>query len=377
MQAFNGDNVAGIDLITMAMPLIRRNLDLQRVIISSRALARAPFHSEPSKHKGNASLNNCLGPSPLPNAFSNSKGTNSLEGVKIELLDSHLFWAPSVFADVSRVSSDCSSVAGNRAEIQLKEAQEHPDIDKLEDMRFRGDLLYKLDIDSREPEECNFDSRGRKPKGQSTRHQMKTKYVQDNEKFAESNFHLRKNKNKHMACKQEPGNENYDNVDKESKSVPADFWLREEEALERKKKLMSFKEMTDAYMHPFCLDIFISKSSVCACIVHRVTCNVVAVAQSISKDMKSNLISKKDLTACAAVGGILAQRALADDIYTAVYTPRKGDKLEGKLMVVLQSIIDHGVDIKVRLKQRRPKNCGYMGAGVMADNEENGLKVLQ
>lgn len=361
----------------MAMPLIRRNLDLKRVIISYRALARAPFHSEPSKHKGNASPNNYLGASRLPNTVSISKGTNNLKGMKIELLDSDLFWAPSVFADVSRVSSDCSGVSGNHAEIQLKEAPGHHDIDKLEDMRFRGDLLYKLDIDSRESEEYDFDFHRRKPKNQGTGHQMKTRSVQDNEKFAKSNVNLRKNKSKHMTCKHEPANENYDNVDKESKSVPADFWLREEEALERKNKLLSFKEMTDAYMHPFCLDIFVSKSSVCACIVHRVTCNVVAVAQSISKDMKSDLISRKDLTACAAVGGILAQRAIADDIYTAVYTPRKGDKLEGKVMVVLQSIIDHGVDIKVRLKQRRPTNCGYMGAGVMANNEENGLKFLQ
>lgn len=367
------------------MPLVRRNLDLKRLIISYRAVGGAPFHSEPSKHKGNASPIDYVGASQLPNTLSISKGTNSLEGVKIQLLDSDLFWAPSVFADVSRVSSDYSVVAGNRAEIQLQHCQEHHDIDKLEDMRFHGDLLYKLDINSHESEEYNFDFHRRKPKSQETGHQMKTKYlqhqmktksVQDNENFAKSNVNLKKNKSKHMTCKHEPTMENYDNVDKEAKSVPANFWLREEEALERKKHLFSFKEMTDAYMHPFCLDIFISKSSVCACIVHRVTCNVVAVAQSISKDMKSDLISKKDLTACAAVGGILAQRAIADDIYTAVYTPRKGDKLEGKLMVVLQSIIDHGVDIKVRLKQRRPKNCGYMGAGVMAENEEKGLKFL-
>jgi hypothetical protein len=119
----------------MAMPLIRRNLDLKRVIISYRALARAPFHSEPSKHKGNASPNNYLGASRLPNTVSISKGTNNLKGMKIELLDSELFWAPSVFADVSRVSSDCSGVSGNHAEIQLKEAPGHHDIDKLEDMR--------------------------------------------------------------------------------------------------------------------------------------------------------------------------------------------------------------------------------------------------
>ncbi|KAI8004592.1 hypothetical protein LOK49_LG08G02966 [Camellia lanceoleosa] len=88
----------------------------------------------------------------------------------------------------------------------------------------------------------------------------------------------------------------------------------------------------------------------------RATSKVVAVAHSISKDMKFDLASTRNATACAAVGEVLAQRALADDIHNAVYTPRKGEKLEGKLQIVLQAIIDNGVNVKVKIKQKKRKH---------------------
>ncbi|KAK2647014.1 hypothetical protein Ddye_022209 [Dipteronia dyeriana] len=56
-----------------------------------------------------------------------------------------------------------------------------------------------------------------------------------------------------------------------------------------------------------------------------------------------------------AFGSILAQRALGDDIHDVIYTPRKGEKLEGKLQIMLQDIIDNGVNVKVKLKQRKAK----------------------
>jgi ribosomal protein L18 len=83
-----------------------------------------------------------------------------------------------------------------------------------------------------------------------------------------------------------------------------------------------------------------------------VTSRVVAVAHSISKDMKFVLGSRK----CkgTAVGALLAKRALEDDIHNALYTHRKGDRSEGKIEVVLRAIIENGVDVKVKLKQRKP-----------------------
>ena len=88
------------------------------------------------------------------------------------------------------------------------------------------------------------------------------------------------------------------------------------------------------------------------------TSKVVAVAHSISKDMKFDLASTRNVTACGVVGAVLAQRASADDIHDVVYTPRKGDRLEGKLQIVLQSIIDNGINVKVKLKQKRPIRGG-------------------
>ncbi|KAF7806858.1 putative ribosomal protein L18 [Senna tora] len=134
----------------------------------------------------------------------------------------------------------------------------------------------------------------------------------------------------------------------------------------KKQRTLTFNQLTGPFHEPFCLDIYISKASVRACIVHRVTSKVVAVAHSISKDMKFDFTSTRNKNTCAAVGAILAQRALADDIHDVIYTPRKGERLEGKLQIVLQSIIDNGINVKVKIKQRMPKkvvqspkNYGY------------------
>ncbi|XP_043698162.1 uncharacterized protein LOC122648911 [Telopea speciosissima] len=120
----------------------------------------------------------------------------------------------------------------------------------------------------------------------------------------------------------------------------------------KKLRTPTFNQLTGPYHEPFCLDIYISKGSIRACIVHRATSKVVVVAHSISKDMKFDLTSTKNATACAAVGQILVQRALADDIHDVIYTPRKGEKLEGKLHLVLQSVIDNGINVKVKIKQK-------------------------
>jgi hypothetical protein len=85
----------------------------------------------------------------------------------------------------------------------------------------------------------------------------------------------------------------------------------------------------------------------------------VSVAHSISKDMKFDLGSRKGIKACVAVGALLAKRAIEDDIHNAIYTPRKGDKIEGKIEVVLRGIIENGVDVKVKLKQRKPTKVSH------------------
>ncbi|KAL4642428.1 hypothetical protein ACB092_02G017400 [Castanea dentata] len=216
------------------------------------------------------------------------------------------------------------------------------DFDDIDNMRIRGNLFYKLDRDSKEFEEYNLDFHRRKS----------------------SNRENDRKESKKAEKKDIPSGNVAPRVEKLPKVVsnkivksPLDEM---DNACVGKKKLRTptYNQLTGPYHEPFCLDICISKASVRACVVHRVTSKVVAVAHSISKDMKFDLASTRNVTACGAVGAVLAQRALADDIHDVVYTPRKGDRLEGKLQVVLQSIIDNGVNVKVKLKQKRPIRGG-------------------
>ena len=114
-------------------------------------------------------------------------------------------------------------------------------------------------------------------------------------------------------------------------------------------KHVSFKQRTVAYMELFTLDVFIAKGFVSASITHRVTCKQVAVAGTNFKDIKAVLKSRSDIPACLSVGQILSDRAREADVYNASYTPRDRDKFVGKIIVVVQSLIDNGIDIKVYL----------------------------
>ncbi|XVF38231.1 hypothetical protein REPUB_Repub20aG0082300 [Reevesia pubescens] len=78
-----------------------------------------------------------------------------------------------------------------------------------------------------------------------------------------------------------------------------------------------------------------------------------------SKRIKKSNIKQLEVVENRNVSNILDkfERALNDDLHDVIYTPRKGDRLEGKLQIVLQSIIDNGVNVKVKLNQRRPKKA--------------------
>nr|XP_010908083.1 uncharacterized protein LOC105034569 isoform X2 [Elaeis guineensis] len=229
-------------------------------------------------------------------------------------------------------SSDCSPVVVE---------EDTPDFDEIEDLRLRKKLFYKLDKGSKEFEENNFSFHRRKS---SKKKKTREKLTQaDRKKECKKS---EKKMDDTRVSKQKAKNSN-----KESERARIEAPVMEG----KKVRTPTFNQLTDPYHLPFCLDIYISKGSVRACVVHRVTSKVVAVAHSISKDMKFDLTSKKDAKACAAVGQVLAKRAIEDDIYNVVYTPRKGENIEGKIQIVLQSIIDHGVDVKVKLKQKRPK----------------------
>lgn len=220
--------------------------------------------------------------------------------------------------------------------------EDTPDFDDIEDLRLRKKLFYKLDKGSKEFEENNFSFHRRK----SSKKKKKTR-----EKLTQADRKKECKKSEKKTNDTKVSRQKAKTLNQESERARIEAPVMEG----KKVRTPTFNQLTDPYHLPFCLDIYISKGSVRACVVHRITSKVVSVAHSISKDIKFDLTSKKDATACAAVGEILAKRAIEDDIYNVVYTPRKGEKIEGKIEIVLQSIIDHGVDVKVKLKQKRPQ----------------------
>lgn len=255
------------------------------------------------------------------------------------------------------------------------------DFDELDNMRIRGDLFYKLDKDSKEYEEYSFDFHRRKKSSKTKddkRETQKKEALKKNglkegnkAKYPSEDFTYNGEKIKNFGL-----NEGYSdgNIKCKTEKNPSEEFTYDGKKLknfmidesygngnignsfvEKKARTLTFNQLTAPYHEPFCLDIFISNASVRACVIHRVTSKVVAVAHSISKDIKFDLGSTRNVNTCAAVGGILAQRALADDIHDVVYTPRKGDKLEGKLQIVLQAVINNGVNVNVKLKQRKTK----------------------
>ncbi|ESQ47615.1 hypothetical protein EUTSA_v10021167mg [Eutrema salsugineum] len=213
------------------------------------------------------------------------------------------------------------------------------DNDEIDNMRIRGDLFYKLDRGSKEFEEYNYDFHRKNNHQRQKQNQEETK-TKNKKETAKSDKQVREEYKKRDEPKINAFTGELDNLDA---------------AVKKRERTLTFNQLTAPYHYPFCLDIYISKASVRACVIHRVTSKVVSVAHSISKDMKFDLGSTRNAVACAAVGTVLAQRSLEDDIHDVIYTPRKGDKVEGKLQVVLQAIIDNGVNVKVKLKQRKLK----------------------
>ncbi|KAK9161015.1 hypothetical protein Syun_007356 [Stephania yunnanensis] len=247
----------------------------------------------------------------------------------------------------------CSTSESTEQESVPTLVRDEPDFDYLEDLRIRGNLFYKIDKGSREFEECNFDFH----------HNKSSKKCKQDPK--------EKGKSKEKNPREEEKKKKKMNLNSRSKvEVPLKLATKKNSVDEmddscagKRQRIPTFNQLTAPYHEPFCLDIYVSKGSVRASIIHRVTSKVVAVAHSISKDMKFDLSSTKNYTTCVAVGGILAQRALEDDIHDVVYTPRKGEKLEGKLQTILKAIIDNGINVKVKLRKRKVKKVLHSSEG--------------
>ncbi|EYU45655.1 hypothetical protein ABFS82_14G017200 [Erythranthe guttata] len=342
----------------MAFALLRRvafSRSLTHSLTSSQctkfSTSRAPAFLE---HDTGNSATDKLHLSPL---FSENVKYD-MKDCKIELVDDATWHVSSGLADAWRFNNEekasktnpvyrdrreCNGDENNRVVGCVNSNKEDPDFDEIEDMRIRGKLFYKLDKDSKEYQEYKFEYHGRRL---GRKQKDKKEIVKESKKKATK---------VDVTPKMEPQKE-IKKIKETSKSLIPRFHEVGDSCVEKKQRSLTFNQKTAPYHMPFCLDIYVSKGSARASIIHRATSNVVAVSHSISKDMKFDLGSTKNRSACAAVGKVLAQRALADDIHNVVYTPRKGDKLEGKIKIVVKSIVDGGVDVKVILKQKKPRN---------------------
>ncbi|PPD81936.1 hypothetical protein GOBAR_DD21134 [Gossypium barbadense] len=107
----------------------------------------------------------------------------------------------------------------------------------------------------------------------------------------------------------------------------------------------SWKQRTDMYMRPFLLNVFFSKKFIHAKVMHRGTSKVILVATTNAKDLRNNLASLTDHNACKIIGKLIAEQSKEADVYAMSYKPRKGERIEGKLGIVLDTIKENGIII--------------------------------
>ncbi|KAI4295292.1 hypothetical protein L6164_035353 [Bauhinia variegata] len=105
----------------------------------------------------------------------------------------------------------------------------------------------------------------------------------------------------------------------------------------------SWKQRTDMYMRPFLLNVFFSKRFINAKVVHRGTSKVISVATTNSKDLRNSLPSLTDHNACRVIGRLIAERSKEADVYAMAYEPRKDERIEGKLGIVIDTIKENGI----------------------------------
>ncbi|XP_021900355.1 uncharacterized protein LOC110816459 [Carica papaya] len=350
----------------MALTLLERSLAIRGVVATShfhswprRFCSRAPIivdaenestRLESVDYSGEASSTNYSNGIHLSPMFGH--GNTRFNGFDIEIVDHDTWQISSSLAQAWRVLDNSFTEADKGIHDCSSIVKGDPDVDDIDNMRIHGDLFYKIDRGSKEFEEHNYDF-----------HRKKSQKMKNDHKKYKKNAVSLNNSNDHREGKRHNLVSRSETFSRFVKNDGVGSLLDTNESCgggKKKARIPTFNQLTGPYHEPFCLDIYISKASVRACIVHRVTSKVVAVAHSISKDMKFDLGSTRNYTACVSVGRILAQRALADDIHDAIYTPRKDEKLEGKLQIVLQAIIDNGVNVKVKLKQRKAKKAGQV-----------------
>ncbi|CAL9086837.1 unnamed protein product [Musa textilis] len=121
-------------------------------------------------------------------------------------------------------------------------------------------------------------------------------------------------------------------------------WTRRSrgEAAKRPNK-KSWKQKTDMYMRPFLLNVFFSNKYIHAKVMHRGTSKVISVASTNAKDLRNTLPSLTDNDACRTIGQLIAERSKDADVFAISFEPKKNERIEGKLAIVLDTIKENGI----------------------------------
>lgn len=130
---------------------------------------------------------------------------------------------------------------------------------------------------------------------------------------------------------------------RQSLVVRAAWTRRSRGEAEKSPNRKSWKQRTDMYMRPFLLNVFFSKRFVHAKVVHRGTSKVISVASTNAKDLRNTLPSLVDDNACRTIGRLIAERSMDADVFAMSYEPKKNERVEGKLGIVIDTIKEHGI----------------------------------
>ncbi|KAF5179588.1 Ribosomal L18p/L5e family protein [Thalictrum thalictroides] len=125
--------------------------------------------------------------------------------------------------------------------------------------------------------------------------------------------------------------------------VNAAWTRRSRSEAAKKPNKKSWKQRTDMYMRPFLLSVFFSKRFIHAKVMHRGTSKVVSVASTNSRDLRNTLPSLTDVNACRTIGTLIAERSKEADVFAMSYEPKKDERIEGKLGIILDTIKENGI----------------------------------
>lgn len=121
-------------------------------------------------------------------------------------------------------------------------------------------------------------------------------------------------------------------------------WTRRSrgEAAKRPNK-KSWGQRSDMFLRPFLLDVFFSKRFIHAKVMHPGTSKVISAASTNAKDLRFSLPSLTDDDACRVIGNLIAERAKDADVFAMSFEPKKNEKIEGKLGLILDTIKENGI----------------------------------